>query len=482
MGRPEERISPFKRRSPLGIISKKVRDCLFSASSAFGRSFSKLSIRTLHRFHWKFSTIYSTQLPCICATDHSHLFKMLGYLTSINFSKRFASSFNSSFSFVGKHWDNLNKCISEFARLIRICHLFRTREECICFTVKLFAKVNLIVDQKEVESFGAAWGMLISEISVDWSQQEFFILMQTLIATVGFVERVDCVLRSEDTQWEEELALRRLLRGLFLDHRCPSPAGVGSHRRPSPHHAAFRLSVLLRLLAPDQMLTAHRLVLIVGAPVGVSIAHGQLNDADNNEIGIGKEFVDYQRIYTEPITDLDSAHTILGELPSMVALLLETSTIAEVEELRWNELEVFNFLEMLTTYPEPWVLRNFATLLIMAPGLARVAVQTRALHGNPGEAGSTFVSCVEASILLKYQASFLLRDTLHSLLAKCEPTVCLVVVREAISCMYLHTLEILPSNQQNMFDNLDMDLLRIALEISRQVAEMLLSHLQFIFV
>ncbi|KAL3108419.1 hypothetical protein niasHT_015341 [Heterodera trifolii] len=504
MGRPEERISPFKRRSPLGIISKKVRDCLFSASSAFGRSFSlvisnkwnveqhKLSSLPLELLFHLFDSATVADLQNISLINHSHLFKMLGYLTSTNFSKRFSSLLNASFVSSGgtdnskKHCDRIEKRVSEYARLIRICHIFRTREECICFTVNLFSKVNFVIDRKGFECFGAIWGILITEISANWSQKEFFTLMQTLINSFGLAERVDPVLRSEDTLWEEELLLRRLLRGLFFDHRCPSSSvsvPCQTPRRFSPHNASFRLSALLRLLAPDSLLTAHRLLLIVGAPIGVSVAHGQINDTENNEISAGKEFVDYQRIYTEPIGDLDSARAILGELPSMVSLLLETSDGVESEELRWNDLEVFNCLEMLTTFPEPWVLRNFATLLIMAPGLARVAVQTRAMHGNPGEAGSTFVSCIEASILLKYQASILLRDTLHSLLTNCEPSVCLVVVREAVSCMYQHTLEILPTNEQNLAGQLfDMDLLRIALEISRQVAEMFLSHLHFILV
>lgn len=210
------------------------------------------------------------------------------------------------------------------ARLIRICHIFRTREECICFTVNLFSKLNYVINRKGCECFGAIWGILITEvnglgggfrlicplvsqISANWSQKEFFTLMQTLINSFGLAERVDPVLRSEvdlikfpmcsivsfskDTLWGEELLLRRLLRGLFFDHRCSSSSvsvPCQTPRRFSPHNASFRLSALLRLLAPDSLLTAHRLLLIVGAPIGVSVAHGQINDTENNEISAGK--------------------------------------------------------------------------------------------------------------------------------------------------------------------------------------------------
>lgn len=60
-------------------------------------------------------------------------------------------------------------------------------------------------------------------------------------------------------------------------------------------------------------------------------------------------FVDYQRIYTEPITDLESARAFLGDLPSMLTELLNTHSTVNIDELRWNSLEMFNFLEMLTS-------------------------------------------------------------------------------------------------------------------------------------
>jgi hypothetical protein len=42
------------------------------------------------------------------------------------------------------------------------------------------------------------------------------------------------------------------------------------------------------------------------------------------------------------------ANTFLGDLPLLVKQLLLTTKL-DIEPLRWTELEVFNFLEMLTS-------------------------------------------------------------------------------------------------------------------------------------
>jgi len=60
------------------------------------------------------------------------------------------------------------------------------------------------------------------------------------------------------------------------------------------------------------------------------------------------EFVNYQRIVADPIFDRQSAQTYLGELPQLVEQLLFTKSL-DMKELRWNELELFNFLELLTS-------------------------------------------------------------------------------------------------------------------------------------
>lgn len=60
------------------------------------------------------------------------------------------------------------------------------------------------------------------------------------------------------------------------------------------------------------------------------------------------EFVDYERIVADPIFDRQSAQTYLGKLPQFVEQLLFTKTL-DSKELRWNEFELFNFLELLTS-------------------------------------------------------------------------------------------------------------------------------------
>jgi hypothetical protein len=75
-----------------------------------------------------------------------------------------------------------------------------------------------------------------------------------------------------------------------------------------------------------------------------------LNSIPNTNIFIRTEFVDYHRVIADPVNDRQSAIDILGTLPYFTGQMLRTNTIA-VPQLRWSELEVFNFLEMLTSNP-----------------------------------------------------------------------------------------------------------------------------------
>ena len=60
--------------------------------------------------------------------------------------------------------------------------------------------------------------------------------------------------------------------------------------------------------------------------------------------------MDYHRLFSEPIHDQPSAAIYLGELPMLSEQLLQcTANNIELAALRWTELEVFNFLEMLTS-------------------------------------------------------------------------------------------------------------------------------------
>uniref|UniRef100_A0A1I8BX15 CCR4-NOT transcription complex subunit 11 n=1 Tax=Meloidogyne hapla TaxID=6305 RepID=A0A1I8BX15_MELHA len=297
--------------------------------------------------------------------------------------------------------------------------------------------------------------------------------MRMFSESTGLLTRIRNFFICKKNDVDEELALRRLILALFLND-CSFSTNDNSFN--IIQQTGFRLSAILHLFGLDNE-HKFRLVLLLAAPISTRI--NQENDGVNIQ---PIEFVNYQRIVADPIFDRQSAKIYLGELPQLVEQLLFTKTL-DIKELRWNDLELFNFLELLTTYPEPWVLRNFASLLVLAPGLAKIAITIRALHGDPAEAGNTLFSCIEASILLGLNTDVTLKDTLFALTTKCSPSSCLTVLREAISTTNQLTIETFgghlgeTENGPINLDEVDLVNLKNALEANRQIAKLFLTHL-----
>lgn len=436
-------------------------------------SLSSLSLEILFKI---FDLSAPRDLVQFCKTSSNHLNNVYAYLNSKCFVKKFHGILKLNSTTI-QH----NFAPSDLARLVRTCYQFnvnsaKKKQLCTSFLVQLYLKLNLL----NCNSSNDYWGKLISEFTWDWSQWDFYELIKEFAIHTKLQTRVENFLCNNNGEQGEELALRRQLRSLFLDNYIPD-TGIARNRYHGIH---FRLSAILHFLVPEGALT-HRLLLLLAAPISKSEDNDQqMIDGGEGEQQqpIVKEFIDYDRITAVPITDMESAQTFLGELPKFVELLLHTSTL-EIDELRWSELEIFNFLEMLTTYPEPWVLRNFASLLIMEPALARVAVCIRAGHGDPIEAGNTLFSCVEACVILGSNAEMLLKKTLYTLISKCSIGVCLTVLRGAISSTHNTLMEILPTNDNDIIvpANVDEQDLKNALAANNQIAGLFLNNFHQIF-
>lgn len=80
----------------------------------------------------------------------------------------------------------------------------------------------------------------------------------------------------------EELKLRRILRPLFLDNRCPDTQNF----KNNVNQLYFRLTALLQMFGTEESLT-HRVMLLLGAPINVRVA-GEPNPAGAKPIAEGQ--------------------------------------------------------------------------------------------------------------------------------------------------------------------------------------------------
>uniref|UniRef100_A0A914LRG8 F-box domain-containing protein n=1 Tax=Meloidogyne incognita TaxID=6306 RepID=A0A914LRG8_MELIC len=429
------------------------------------QSFASLPLEIVFQI---FDSSSPKDLANICVLNRLHFNRVSAYLNSERFFVRFRKIFSSS-----AKESNSDFPPNDFARLIRLCCLLRGKApnaiSCSNFIIQLYQKIDSY-DKYHDKNY---WGKLITKISFDWSQSHFISFMIMFSESTGLLTRVRNFFKSKKNNEVEELALRRVILSLFLND-CSFSTNDNSSN--VIQQISFRLSAILHLFGENGE-HKYRLMLLLTAPTSTRL------DQENDGFKLQPmEFVNYQRIVADPIFDRQSAQTYLGELPQLVEQLLFTKSL-DMKELRWNELELFNFLELLTTYPEPWVLRNFASLLILAPGLAKIAICIRALHGDPAEAGNTLFSCIEASILLGFNTNVTLRDTLFALTTKCSPSTCLTVLREAISTTNNLTIETFgghlggAENGPINLDEMDFFNLKNALEANRQIAELFLTHL-----
>jgi hypothetical protein len=114
------------------------------------------------------------------------------------------------------------------------------------------------------------------QLTWDWAQLTFYSFMHNFTDATGIRARVDWFMYTNTPHDKvEELALRRLLRALFLDNIDPQGAANLTGNQGA-QEVAFRLSAILRMFAYDETLI-HRLMLLLGAPISVSDGAGNNN-------------------------------------------------------------------------------------------------------------------------------------------------------------------------------------------------------------
>jgi len=442
--------SPTKR-SPLSKITKKIRDDLEGVFTSLHRKLfsfydpmEKIETSVPSRLLSMPPEVLFTIFECASANDLCSLLStnttmhsyVVAYVQSVQFATRFVNAINAEeSSLVPRHFASIG-------HLFKVCCIFKSNEDTIEQVIRFYTRTR----NNLTTTYG--WESMFTEVFKDDDRQKFFYFMKHFVQ-IDLVRMSNDVLTSDVRQGAEELKLRKLIYDCFLG---TIPIQSTNFR--------FRLAALLSLLSPYEM--EHRLIMILGAPIAT----------DENGVEIG---IDYLSAVTVAITGEAMVKQVLGDMPEIMEQILMSNQLL-IPELRWHEIHVFNLLETLTTYPEPWVLPNFAAFLLASPRLARLAIFTRAIYGTLVEAGHTLFSCVEMAVRIGRDPNMLLYLAVLEVSTRCSAEVCLTMFRESIYNANLRYVELsTPENPPSR------EAVAEALAVTRQTISLFESMLYIIF-
>ncbi|KAH7729042.1 F-box domain containing protein [Aphelenchoides avenae] len=280
----------------------------------------------------------------------------------------------------------------------RVGHDHKARIE---LAVRLYAKMRGHTHDEDD-------GLFIAKFCHGWSEKHCFSFLQRFV-NVQLVTDVAAVLNrlasddDEDRDTEEELRVRRMVHFFFTYEN----GGLGKSK-------AFTASAAMRLLcSPDQR---HLLLMLLYAPV--------MHDAHGNEV------VRIPGVNDPKVTRFEQIYDTFGMMPLVCEQLIEARHSLP-DELRWTDKEVFDLIEDLTTFTDPWAVENFAAFLVCRPAVAFLAVALRAVNDYVPDAGFILFHLIEIStkmgrichMSLKEAMSDLATSLPRSLLAKLQSAV-----------------------------------------------------------
>uniref|UniRef100_F1KZT4 F-box only protein 47 n=1 Tax=Ascaris suum TaxID=6253 RepID=F1KZT4_ASCSU len=211
----------------------------------------------------------------------------------------------------------------------------------------------------------AGWGRCIMAFLTQWDFCECARLLHSLFKTTesglyrAILETLD---EPDGLHPDKEMKIRRRLKNLFL-----------SHQYPDIRDASFWLSAILRMHLNTTKQA--KLLYILFGPT-------RLND-------FLEEVIDWHDLCEIPVSTLVTSKQKLGPLSDALLTLMQTRCLGS-SEFVYNEADMFNLLEELTTYPQPWPFENFVALLLNRTALIPIALAFRMMHGYGEEAGQMF--------------------------------------------------------------------------------------------
>uniref|UniRef100_A0A914CES8 F-box domain-containing protein n=1 Tax=Acrobeloides nanus TaxID=290746 RepID=A0A914CES8_9BILA len=350
----EEQVEPAQKR--LKCTETKV---ILAEAQTFLTPFGIFGRTPIEVMHLIFSYLTASQLSTLASCSKAYATEIYQFLLT----KEAAQKFYNEAKSCENHGNNLQYHFCDYGHLINICGVILSSDQRTQLLLMFFHNTKELVENPH------GWGRLFRTVTLKWSYEQRLQFFQSLI-DFELRELIDLVIKTPiDEAQDEQIEVRRKLRGYFLDVEFKDPKD-----------AAFWFSVVLRL--QQRAFDQAKLLLTLYAPV---IKDGQ-----------GEERVDYRNLAEIDIVSAADADHRLSQLSTAFGKLLHAIELDfspasfdyGIEQLRWSKPELFNLIEEVTTFPEPWPMQNFVAMLLQSHRLIPIAISYRILHGFGDEAGT----------------------------------------------------------------------------------------------
>ncbi|VDD88652.1 unnamed protein product [Enterobius vermicularis] len=248
------------------------------------------------------------------------------------------------------------------------CLLINAATEYLPLSTRLYILSKFYVKNITVEHCAKGWGSLFYAIYEKLNGKERLGFMDSIFSmdANSLWHLLTLVLGGIPGAFPNcEIKVRRLIRGFFLE-TC---------RHSNVNEVAFWMSAVTRTQKTAS--SRARLLFLLYGPV--------------SSPGTEEESIDWRILVDSAVTTYAESMEYLRPLSDALYFLASSKYLPEnLAELTWNETEMFNVIEELTTSPEPWSFDNFAGLILHRPCLIPLTFVPRVMNGFVNEAGQLF--------------------------------------------------------------------------------------------
>ncbi|CAD6184309.1 unnamed protein product [Caenorhabditis auriculariae] len=307
--------------------------------------------------HLLVSKIPMIELARLSSVSKSWMIYLKDYTCSALFESRFLRDCNSSRDPASFYTRN-DSFYSLGIFLRQVTKLFDSFSERVDFLVKFLRKIFEKI--RSLDGFGRAIFSFCDGIQ---SQEDYDkVITSAMLIDKSIYEDLNSIL---DSPWGQksklELKVRVNLTSLFLNHR-----GMDFQHESN----RFWLSALMNVYKKAGTRIQSKLLYLLFAPMRTQG---------------GQEVVHWDLFGDFAVQTHQQAISMLRDISSALQALMLTKKANT--ELSWTKNAVFNLMEEVTTFPTPWSMNTFVSLLLVQPCLIPISITARMFRQHEDEAG-----------------------------------------------------------------------------------------------
>ncbi|CAJ0605564.1 unnamed protein product [Cylicocyclus nassatus] len=340
--------------------SKAVAADVKCTSSGFG-FFGKMPAN----LHW--SVFDGIDVKCLCSlamTSSALNSALLKYIDSRHFLHRIQRESKAFFMVEGDCKERFFTTEDPF-----YCYGTLLKSASVCFPTKKRITILMTFFRKALD-YGIecrGLGRILHTMCSNWAFSECKkVIDAVLLSTKGRLEHI--LKKIENSRSIETLSeVITEFRGTFLPLLL---SGRDAKYEGGDAEYAFWLSAVMRC-SPKAEAQSKLLMMLFGP---VTSHSGTIN---------------WRLFCDETIMTYNEAEKTIKPLSDALTVLMRTKQIAGFPN-PWNQHDIFNIVEELSTTPEPWAFENFAFLLLFCPSLIPISLTARLENNYAGEACMMF--------------------------------------------------------------------------------------------